>query len=148
MTTTHHLYPPFPSDLPTAPLLSLSLRELESSAAPAEVTARLFAACRDVGFFYLDLTDSALGGTILHAAEELHVLQQRFFALPHEAKDAFGQDRVDPFFAYRWTACTEGVRDAWGRAGRREMYSVRNRAVDVLVSLASHLTCSPTAPRR
>lgn len=123
--TTHHLYPPFPSDLPTAALGSISLQQLQSSSAATDDSSKLFTACRDLGFFYLDLTTSQLGREILREAEALHALQQEFYALPHADKDEYGQHAVDPFFSYRWTACADGVEDCWGRAGRREMYSVR-----------------------
>ena len=122
--TTHHLYPPFPKDLPTAPLGSISLQTLEDASSSFPECATLFEACRTLGFFYLDLTGSELGESILRESEELNKLQQQFYALPHESKDEYGQDKVDPFFSYRWTQCTDGVRDAWGRPGRREMYSV------------------------
>lgn len=123
--TTHHLYPPFPSDLATAPLESISLHRLRTSDPFATECSNLFAACRNLGFFYLDLAGSELGEKIVREAEQLHILQQEFYALPHEVKDECGQDKVDPFFSYRWTACTDGVRDVWGRHGRREMYNVR-----------------------
>ena len=122
--TTHHLYPPFPADLPTAGLVSISLDELQSRASKSEAE-KLFAACRKLGFFYLDLNGCELGRSIIREVEQLHVLQQNFYARPLEEKDEYGQDKVDPFFAYRWTACEGDVKDAWGRKGRREMYSVR-----------------------
>ncbi|KAF2483221.1 hypothetical protein BDY17DRAFT_297044 [Neohortaea acidophila] len=115
--TTHHLLPPFPSDLSTVSLDSISLDELQSSN-PSQAETKLFAACQDIGFFYLPLEDSELGRNILREAEDLHALQQRFFALPSHAKDEYGRDKVDPFFSYRWTPCPDGV-------GRREMYSLR-----------------------
>lgn len=122
--TTHDQYPPFPSDLPTASLEAISLDALQSSPPSALESSKLFAACRELGFFYLDFNGSQLGESILREAEELHSLQQEFYALPHEVKDEYGQDKVDPFFSYRWTPCAEGVKDVWGRAGRREMYGV------------------------
>ena len=131
--TTHHLNPPFPPDLPTAPLLSISLKELQSSQpSSSSDSSKLFAACRDLGFFYLDLTGSELGESILLEAEKLHTLQQDFYALPHEVKDQYGQDKVDPFYSYRWTQCEKGSLDVWGRPGRREMYSVRQRSLSRL----------------
>ena len=45
--------PPFPGDVPTAPLLRLSLSKL--LAHDAEEEDRLWKACCDLGFFYLDL---------------------------------------------------------------------------------------------
>ena len=121
--TTHHLYPPFPDNLPTAPLESISLFALQDES-PSE-SNKLFESCKDLGFFYLNLVGSTLGESILREVEALHLLQQEFYALPHETKDVYGQDKVDPFFSYRWTQCLGGVRDAWNRPGRREMYNAR-----------------------
>lgn len=119
--TSHHLCPPFPSGLATASLVKVALKDLQTS--PPEAS-KLFSACKNLGFFYLDLLDSELGETIVREAEELHKLQQRFYALPHEVKDQYGQDKVDSFFAYRWTKCEDGTIDVWDRPGRREMYNV------------------------
>ena len=145
--TTHHLYPPFPTDLPTAPLGSISLHTLQDASSSTSECAKLFEACRTLGFFYLDLTGSELGESILRESEELHELQQQFYAHPHEAKDEYGQDRVDPFFSYRWTQCTNGVRDAWGRPGRREMYSVSERP-KLIQYFSAHLEVCHLVTRR
>ena len=122
--STHHLYPPFPSDLPTAGLVSVSFDALQDPSTAQLEASKLFAACKDLGFFYLKLDGSDVGNTIIQEVEQLHELQQEFYALPHEEKDRFGRDKIDPFFSYRWTACQDGAKDAWGRPGRREMYSV------------------------
>lgn len=115
--TTHHLYPPFPSDLPTAPLESISLQKLESGDAVESLT--FFNSCQNLGFLYLNLLGSKLGESILANAERLHELQQEFYALPHKEKDQYGKDKVDPFFSYRWTPCSGNVQDVWARPGRR-----------------------------
>jgi hypothetical protein len=80
----------FPPDLRTAPLESISLSNLE--AGDQDVSCIFFDACRNLGFFYLDLTGSELGESIIRDAESLHALQQDFFALPHEIKDKYGRD--------------------------------------------------------
>lgn len=124
--TTHHLYPPFPSDLPTASLESISLSRLQSG--DAAESSKLFDSCRNLGFFYLDLTGCQLGERVICLAESLHELQQEFFALPHQDKDQYGRDKVDQFYSYRWTACSDGVRDAWGRPARRVSILTMNQA--------------------
>lgn len=111
--TTHDQYPPFPSNLRTAPLESLSLAALQRYSSTSTSFLHFFKACQELGFFYLDLTGSELGESILKEAEELHTLQQKFFALPHQVKDDYGRDKTDPFFSYRWTACPDGVKDVW-----------------------------------
>lgn len=117
LLTTHHLYPDFPADLPTAPLKSISLAKLE--AGDESTSLAFFNACRNLGFFYLDFTGSELGEHIISDVERLHTLQQKFYALPHEVKDQYGRDKVDGFYSYRWTACHGEVKDLWNRPGRR-----------------------------
>ncbi len=124
LITAHDACPAFSSNLPTAPLASISLKALQADDGSSHETSRLFEACRTLGFFYLDLSYSDLGESILQCSEQLLVLSERFYSLPHEDKDELGQDKVDPFFAYRWSPCVDGVRDIWGRPGRKEMYSV------------------------
>ena len=71
-TTTHHLLPPFPSHLPTAPLVSISLSKLEAGD-EAESKA-FYEASKNLGFFYLQLSeDSELGQSLIKGAERLHV---------------------------------------------------------------------------
>ncbi|KJK84809.1 hypothetical protein H633G_11402, partial [Metarhizium anisopliae BRIP 53284] len=57
--------PPFPDDVPTAPLLRLSLAKLRARE-PDEVR-RFTAACEALGFFYLDLG----GDAVLQQADAL-----------------------------------------------------------------------------
>lgn len=116
-STTHELYPDFPSGLPIAPLESISLARLESG--DEAVSSKFYESCKTLGFFYLDLTESELGRSIISDAENLHTLQQAFYALPHEIKDRYGRDKVDGFYSYRWTACSDGTKDVWQRPGRR-----------------------------
>ncbi|KAF1354849.1 hypothetical protein BDV97DRAFT_344114 [Delphinella strobiligena] len=54
----HHL-PPFPSNVPVAPLLRISLQKLLSG--EQNEVDRLWKACRELGFFYLDLRGGRSG---------------------------------------------------------------------------------------
>ena len=118
--TSHHLYPPFPDDLATAPLTTISLAKLENSDG-AESTA-FFDACRNLGFFYLDTEGSILGDCLVEEAEQLHNLQQQFFKLPHETKEQFSREKVDPFFGYRFGLMDTKEDD--GTPRRNETYNV------------------------
>jgi len=71
------MLPPFPDDLPTAPLDSISLSALEDVSFPSAESLKLFESCRDIGFFYLACTGSQLGESILREKEKLHALQQQ-----------------------------------------------------------------------
>lgn len=120
--TSHHLYPPFATNVPTAPLTTISLAALESDT-PAE-SAALFAASKGLGFFYLDTAGSALGAELVREAEALLAVQKEFFARESGEKEAFARERVDAFFGYRWgvVKAVEGGED--GEERRNETYNV------------------------
>lgn len=98
--TSHATLPPFPTDITTAPLVSINLARLEAHD-PAESTA-LFDACKNLGFFYLDMFGSALGEQIVAEAEQVNSVQNEFWAMPNSELDKYGRDKVHDFFAYRF----------------------------------------------
>jgi isopenicillin N synthase-like dioxygenase len=119
LKTSHNQYPPFAEGLTAAPLVSISLARLESCD-DAE-SAAFYNAAKDLGFFYLDMDGSALGEGIVAGAEQLHVLQKQFNALPVKLKEEFLREKIDAFFGYRF----QGNRSSEdGRVGRSEMYNV------------------------
>ena len=71
--------PPFPNNVPTAPLLRLSLGKLVARD-PTECE-RLFQASVEIGFFYLDLQDSDHGVPLLGDADKLFAVGERLFEL-------------------------------------------------------------------
>lgn len=72
---------PTPS-LPVISIASYAHRATASDASRLETSAALHAACRDHGFFYLDI--SSLAST--EEMDELLRLAREFFALPTEEK--------------------------------------------------------------
>lgn len=122
LVTSHNLYPPFPSDITTAPLVSLSLAKLEAHDA-AESEA-FFNSCKGLGFFYLNMEGSVLGEELVSEAEKLHKLQQEFFKRPNEEKEAYAREKIDPFFGYRHVALPNGQTYEDGTAKRNETYNV------------------------
>lgn len=132
--TSHHEYPPFPSNIPTAPLVSISLAKLTAHD-PTE-SAAFFAACKDLGFFYLDTADSPLGDDLVAEAEQLLQLQKQFFARPDAEKEVFAREKIDTFFGYRYGELKVVGED--GRRGRNETYNVCFSPLP----LAAHNACS------
>lgn len=122
-TTTHHLLPPFAEDIKTAPLVSVSFAKLE--AGDSEASDALFKACRNLGFFYLDLFGSELGEMIVSEAEELNALQKEFFKMPYDVKDKYGRPHLHPFYAYRYNDLD--AKDESGVTLRAESYNVSGR---------------------
>lgn len=96
---------PFPDDVPTAPLLRISLAKLLDGDKTEE--ERLFQAACELGFFYIDLqlnTESNGNGNgrragaanrtvdgdeLLRCAEQLFLVQKAFFKIPLEEKQKY-----------------------------------------------------------
>lgn len=79
--------PRFPSDVPTAPIATISLGKLlDSDDNEAEVALE---ACRTYGFFYLNLMSTSAGEELLDEAESLHQLSKEVFSQPIEYKEPF-----------------------------------------------------------
>lgn len=131
---TFHDLPPFPGDVPTAPLLRLSLKKLLDGVAEEE--AQLWRACCDLGFFYLDLRggepskrdsfhegeDGQLNGDgLIKDAEELFRLGAEVFALPTEEKQRYDFKDQGLYFGYKGLG--SGVVDSKGTKDRNEFYN-------------------------
>lgn len=118
--TSHHLLPPFPDDVKTAPLVSVKFEDLEKG--DAATSSTFFKACKELGFFYLDLLGSELGESIVAEAEKLNKVQRDFFKLPNEVKDVYGRPHLHPFYAYRFNELA--IKDENGVPLRGESYNV------------------------
>lgn len=138
--------PPFPEDVPTAPLLRLSLRKLAQG--DADEKERLWRASCDVGFFYLDLrnsnhdskrdsaqdllaTDTSTseakdnqidGAALIRDAEKLFKLGEQVYALPVEEKQKYDFKDRGSYFGYKGFGA--GVIDSKGTRDRNEFYNV------------------------
>ena len=79
--------PPFPEDVPTIELAHISYHKLQACDA-AEVE-HLFQACKDWGFFYLDLRDSTYGPPFLTLVDEVLDIGKKLFELDLEKKNKY-----------------------------------------------------------
>ena len=120
IVTCHDQLPPFPENITTAPLVSISLAKLEASDA-AESSA-FFDACQKLGFFYMNMEGSALGEKMVSQAEQLLQLQKEFFKRPNEEKETYAREKIDPFFGYRHGELKTKNED--GTPRRNETYNV------------------------
>ncbi|KAI7287066.1 Clavaminate synthase-like protein [Hortaea werneckii] len=137
--------PPFPENVPTAPLLRLDLNRLRQGN-PQE-TEELWKACRDIGFFYLDLRDGQArkrdsfqesetddndeaavvstqldGNGLLEDAAQLFSLGEKVFMLPTEEKQEYDFKDRGSYFGYKGLGA--GVIDSKGTRDRNEFYNV------------------------
>jgi hypothetical protein len=110
--------PAFPDNVPTAPLLRLSLAKLLDRN-PAEVK-RFINACEDLGFFYLDL--SGPGDPILADADQLFKVGEELFELPLEEKKQYDFSEKKSYFGYKGYGAM--MVDRSGNLDRNEFYNV------------------------
>ncbi|KIV93744.1 hypothetical protein PV10_04937 [Exophiala mesophila] len=110
--------PPFPDDVPTAPLLRLSLAKLLDR--DADEVNRFVRACEDLGFFYLDL--SGPGDSLLADADALFDVGARLYDLPLEEKKKYDFMHKKSYFGYKGYGAN--VVDRAGNLDRNEFYNV------------------------
>lgn len=82
--TAFNTDPPFPTDVPVAKLECVSLAQLRSG--NEGESEALFDACKNDGFFLLDLRGDEKGEEILREAGSLFDVGRTLFDLPHDVK--------------------------------------------------------------
>lgn len=112
--------PPFPDDVPTAPLLRLSLAKL--LAGDSAEYERLFQASVEIGFFYLDLQGSEHGTALLNDADGLFEVGEKLFELGLEEKKRYDFSTQNSYFGYKGQGVA--VVDKQGNLDRNEFYNV------------------------
>ena len=112
--------PPFPDDVPTAPLLRLSLEKL--LARDETEFQHLLQACEEIGFFYLNLEDSEAGSSILRDADELFQVGEDLFKLDLSEKQKYDFSGQNSYFGYKGQGAA--VVDRNGNLDRNEFYNV------------------------
>lgn len=112
--------PPFPDNVPTAPLLRLSLAKL--FAGDTAEYERLFQASVEIGFFYLDLQETGLGTSLLSDADNLFKVGEKLFELDLEEKNRYDFSGQNSYFGYK--AQGVAVVDKDGNLDRNEFYNV------------------------
>ncbi|KAJ5924321.1 hypothetical protein N7466_008508 [Penicillium verhagenii] len=112
--------PPFPTDVPTAPLLRLSLEKLLDG--DTSECNRLFTASVEIGFFYLDFRDSRLGGSLLEDVDRLFGVGKELFELSLEEKNKYDFSKQNSYFGYKGQGVA--VVDKEGNLDRNEFYNV------------------------
>jgi len=91
--------PPFPEDLPTAPIAIISSQKLLDG--DPDEGKRVLEACQTYGFFYLDLNDSTEGENLIDEAEQLLELSKEAFKPAVEEKMPFHLQKGVSMFGYK-----------------------------------------------
>lgn len=123
--------PPFPTDIPTAPLLRLSLSELGKS--ESESTS-LFTASKDLGFFYLDLRGDQLGDTLLEESGRLFEVSKALFEEGPDELEKFDYSEQGSYYGYKGLG--KKVVDVKGTKDRNEFYNVSSGCLVVMPPIA------------
>jgi len=111
--------PPFPSNIPIAPLHKLSLAKLKCD--PAE-SVRLFSSCKDLGFFYLDLRNDDEGEVLMDEASQLFELGPKLYDLGREELSKYDYKAQGSYMGYKGLG--SAVVDEKGNLDRNEFYNV------------------------
>ncbi|RDW70929.1 putative oxidoreductase, 2OG-Fe(II) oxygenase family [Aspergillus mulundensis] len=112
--------PPFPDNVPTAPLFRLSLKAL--LAGDKAEKQKLVEASEEIGFFYLDMRDADTLSHILEDADKLFDIGVGLFQLPLEEKKKYDFSAQKSYFGYK--AQGAAVVDRQGNLDRNEFYNV------------------------
>ncbi|KZO99573.1 Clavaminate synthase-like protein [Calocera viscosa TUFC12733] len=124
---TFSTFPPFPDDVVTAPLVTLSLAKLQSAPAVTNPESQaLFDCAKSLGFFYMDMRGSPEGETLLDGAERLHELEKQFFALSEEERAVCSREKKNDGNGYfGWKRMGTTVMDRNGTIDRYENFNLR-----------------------
>ena len=134
----------FPDSIPTAPLLRISLKKLLDS--DSEELRRLWSACTELGFFYLDLRNARNdGGTLdgdnyVQEADRLFGVSEEFFSLPLDEKVKYDFKDQGSYFGYKGYG--GGITDKKGTPDRNEFYNASLSRASVLFLCS----CSESPP--
>ncbi|KAF1925834.1 Clavaminate synthase-like protein [Didymella exigua CBS 183.55] len=124
---------PFPDNVPTAPLLRISLVKL--LAQDADEQERCWQACQELGFFYLDLGGDG-SEDLLADADRLFSLMKSFYDMPVEEKVKYDFKSKGSYYGYKGYG--EGIINAKGTRDRNEFYNVSK---DDILGLSERLPC-------
>ncbi|KAK0672855.1 hypothetical protein QBC41DRAFT_378615 [Cercophora samala] len=113
--------PPFPTDLPLAPLTIISHEKLLSHD-PTE-SSKLLSACKNQGFFHLDLRTTPQGASLLAQSSQLYNLAQVLFDLPLEIKQQYTLQKGVSLFGYK-PAGTIKATDPTRRPDATEFFNI------------------------
>ncbi|KAH5614227.1 hypothetical protein HBI26_009650 [Parastagonospora nodorum] len=132
--------PPFPDNVPTAPLLRISLEKLLRHDPDEE--ERCWKACCELGFFYLDMRtsngQSIDGEALLQDADRLFDVMKDFYDLDVVEKVKYDFKEQGSYFGYKGYG--EGIIDKQGTRDKNEFYNISK---DDILALSPPLPCPP-----
>ncbi|KAH7361147.1 hypothetical protein BKA66DRAFT_426107 [Pyrenochaeta sp. MPI-SDFR-AT-0127] len=141
--------PPFADNIPTAPLLRISLEKLLQGDTSEQ--ERCWKACCDLGFFYLDLRSSGStnhdqdiidGDALLKDSDGLFEVMKGFYELDVQEKVKYDFKEQGSYFGYKGYG--EGFIDKQGTRDRNEFYNIsKDDILDLSPPLPSPAILNP-----
>jgi isopenicillin N synthase-like dioxygenase len=90
--------PPFPDDIPTVSMNTVSLAGLREN--DTQTAEQVLAACKELGFFFLDLRRDSMGDAMIECIDQLFSIGQEIFDLPESVKHQYLHDIPRSFLGY------------------------------------------------
>ncbi|KAI8950466.1 Clavaminate synthase-like protein [Xylaria longipes] len=91
--------PPFPEDVPTAFMPTISFEHLRNENDQVEKDA--LKACKEVGFFLLDLRGDEIGTRLIHEIDQLFLICRETMNLPDNIKEQHQNDIPRSFLGFK-----------------------------------------------
>ncbi|KAI1137439.1 oxidoreductase [Hypoxylon sp. FL0543] len=91
--------PPFPDNVPTASMDTISLADLRSG--NAATAKQIMVACQELGFFILDLHGDGLGEAVIEEIDQLFDLAKDLMSLPDEEKERYLSNPPESFLGFK-----------------------------------------------
>ncbi|KAJ5377288.1 uncharacterized protein N7496_004697 [Penicillium cataractarum] len=133
--------PPFPKDVPVLEIPQISFQQLQNG--NHETTVSMFEACREYGFFLLDLIHSDEGATLLQDAEKMFELTTETFALGSETLEKHAYDPPRDLTGYK---ATGKLKTDDGKQDLMEMYGINQD--DIVGNVSPRKNAEPIESRR
>ncbi|CRG88354.1 hypothetical protein PISL3812_05384 [Talaromyces islandicus] len=91
--------PPFPDDIPTVSMNTVSLAGLREN--DTKAAEQVLAACKKLGFFFLDLRGDSMGDVMIKCIDQLFTMSQEIFGLPESVKRQYLHDIPRSFLGFK-----------------------------------------------
>ncbi|KAH9903977.1 Clavaminate synthase-like protein [Xylariomycetidae sp. FL2044] len=124
--------PPFPDDVPVASMSTIPLERLRR--ADGQTEEDVLTACKEVGFFLLDLRGDDLGNRLIHEIDQLFPVCQETTNLPDEVKEKHQNDIPRSFLGFKPLGQAKTEKD---EPDRYEMFNIGQDGLMATVPLQS-----------
>ncbi|KAI0096346.1 Clavaminate synthase-like protein [Nemania sp. FL0031] len=124
--------PPFPDDVPTAPMPTISFGSLRQR--DDQVEKDVLKACKEVGFFLLDLRGDELGTKLVHEIDQLFHMCQETMNLPDDIKEKHQIDITKSLLGFKPLGQAKTEKD---EPDRYEMFNMSQDGLMATVELQS-----------